>query len=74
MIAPVFEELARAKAQSGNGIAFAKIDLDVGMGSSVAREWSVRVTPTFVFLLDGKKVCGFDDFSHTLTYTQGTGA
>jgi len=58
MIAPVFEELAGAKtrASNGDGIAFTKVDLDVGMGSSVASEWSVRVTPTFLFFLDGKKV------------------
>jgi hypothetical protein len=56
MIAPVFEELAGAKTRSGNRIAFTKVDLDVGMGSSVAGEWSVRVTPTFLFFLDGKKV------------------
>jgi hypothetical protein len=56
MIAPVFEELATAKSRSG--VAFTKVDLAVGMGSSVASEWGVRVTPTFLFFLDGKKVCG----------------
>lgn len=56
MIEPIFEEIAGAKAQSGK-IAFAKIDLDVGMGRHVAGEYGVRVTPTFVFYLDGKKVC-----------------
>ena len=55
MIAPVFEELAIAKSRSG--VAFTKVDLAVGMGSSVASEWGVRVTPTFLFFLDGKKVC-----------------
>lgn len=54
MIAPVFGELAAAKSRSG--VAFTKIDLDVGIGSSVAGEWGVRVTPTFLFFLDGKKV------------------
>jgi thiol-disulfide isomerase/thioredoxin len=58
IIAPVFEELAAAKSR--NGVAFTKIDLAVGMGSSVASEWGVRVTPTFVFFLDGKKVCVCD--------------
>lgn len=57
MIEPVFEELAKAKARSESGVAFTKIDLAVGMGGSVASEWGVRVTPTFLFFLDGKKVC-----------------
>lgn len=57
MIEPVFEELASIKAKSERGVAFTKIDLAVGMGSSVASEWGVRVTPTFLFFLDGKKVC-----------------
>lgn len=54
MITPLFEELARSKTRSG--VAFAKVDMDVGMGSSIGGEWSVRVTPTFLFFLDGKKV------------------
>ena len=57
MIEPVFQELAGAKANNGGGIAFTKIDLAVGMGNSVAAEYGVRVTPTFLFFLDGKKVC-----------------
>lgn len=57
MIAPIFEELAGEKTKNGDSVAFTKIDLDVGMGSAVAREWGVSVTPTFVFFLDGKKVC-----------------
>ncbi|KZP33435.1 DUF862-domain-containing protein [Athelia psychrophila] len=56
MIAPVFEELARAKARGGNGVAFVKVDLDVGLGSGVAGEWGVKVTPTFLFFMDGKKI------------------
>jgi len=56
MIEPVFEELAKAKARTENGVAFVKIDLGVGMGGSVASEWGVRVTPTFLFFLDGKKI------------------
>ena len=57
MIEPVFEELAREKAKRGAGqVAFAKVDLGVGMGSMVAREYGVAATPTFVFYLDGKKV------------------
>ena len=38
------------------GIAFVKVDLGVGMGSMVAREYDVTATPTFGFFLDGKKV------------------
>ena len=54
MIEPVFEDLARSKK---NGqIAFVKVDLGVGMGSMVAREYGVTATPTFGFFLDGKKV------------------
>lgn len=55
MIEPVFEDLAMSKSRA-NGIAFVKIDLSVGMGSAVAGEHGVRVTPTFIFFLDGKKV------------------
>ena len=56
-IEPVFEELAREKAKEGQGqVAFAKVDLGVGMGSMVAREHGVTATPTFGFYLDGKKV------------------
>jgi thiol-disulfide isomerase/thioredoxin len=56
MIAPVFEDLAATKAR--DGIGFTKVDLDIGLGSAVASEWGVRVTPTFLFFLDGKKACG----------------
>jgi len=55
MIEPVFEELARTKGQ-GQQVAFVKVDLGVGMGSMVAREYGVTATPTFGFFLDGKKV------------------
>jgi hypothetical protein len=48
MIEPVFEELAQTKARQG-GIAFVKIDLGVGLGREVAREWKVTATPTFIF-------------------------
>ena len=57
MIEPVFEELARAKAK-GQQVAFVRVDLGVGMGSAVAREYGVAATPTFGFFLDGTKVCG----------------
>ena len=54
----MFEELAREKAKKGEEgqVAFAKVDLGVGMGSMVAREHGVTATPTFGFFLDGKKV------------------
>jgi desumoylating isopeptidase 1 len=66
MIEPVFEDLAlskknlttgggKARADEGR-IAFVKVDLGVGMGSMVAREYGVTATPTFGFFLDGKKV------------------
>jgi desumoylating isopeptidase 1 len=57
-IEPVFEELAHKKTRGAGGgrIAFVKIDMGVGMGSQVAAEYSVRVTPTFIMFLDGKKV------------------
>ena len=65
MIEPVFEDLAWSKnlttssggkAQAEGQIAFVKVDLGVGMGSMVAREYGVTATPTFEFFLDGKKV------------------
>ncbi len=59
MIEPVFEDLARSKKGQGKAegqVAFVKVDLGVGMGSMVAREYGVTATPTFGFFLDGKKV------------------
>lgn len=55
MIEPIFERLAEEKASVGVG--FAKVDLGAGMGQAVAGIFSVRATPTFIFFLDGKKVC-----------------
>lgn len=52
MVEPVFERLAEEKTN----VAFVKVDMGVGMGSSVAGEWRVRVTPSFIFFMDGKKV------------------
>jgi thiol-disulfide isomerase/thioredoxin len=54
IVEPVFEDLAHSKASAG--VAFAKVDMAVGMGGQVASQWSVRATPTFLFFLDGKKV------------------
>jgi len=56
MIEPKFEDLAMSKSRPNGGVAFAKIDLSVGMGGSVAQEHGVRVTPTFIFFFEGKKV------------------
>ena len=66
MIEPVFEDLAWSKknltmssggkAQAECQIAFVNVDLGVGMGLMVAREYGVTATPTFDFFLDGKKV------------------
>ena len=60
MIEPVFEDLAHAKSRGRAGagnVAFAKVDLGVGMGGAIARQYNVAATPTFGFFLDGKKVC-----------------
>ncbi|KAJ7505456.1 PPPDE putative peptidase domain-containing protein [Mycena galericulata] len=60
MIAPIFEQLAEQKgiraANGGRGAVFTKIDMRVGAGGTLAGEWGVRVTPTFMFFLDGTKV------------------
>lgn len=58
VIEPVFDRLAEEKGirEGRNGAAFAKIDMNVGMGRSLAAEWGIRATPTFIFFLDGKKV------------------
>ncbi|KAJ7366713.1 PPPDE putative peptidase domain-containing protein [Mycena albidolilacea] len=60
MIAPVFEQLAAEKgvrvATGGRGAAFTKIDLRIGAGGTLATEWGVRATPTFMFFLDGTKI------------------
>ncbi|KAF7341449.1 hypothetical protein MVEN_01882100 [Mycena venus] len=59
-IVPVFEKLAEEKgvraATGGCGAAFTKIDLRVGEGSALASEWSIYVTPAFLFFLDGTKI------------------
>ncbi|KAF9479923.1 thioredoxin family protein [Pholiota conissans] len=57
MIEPVFERLAEEKGTHGgrNGAGFAKVDIDVGLGSALALEWKITATPTFIFFLDGKK-------------------
>lgn len=61
MIEPVFEDLAWAKTHGlgKDRVAFVKVDMGVGMGSQVASEFGIRVTPTFVFFLDGQKTYDF---------------
>ncbi|ESK95813.1 thioredoxin family protein [Moniliophthora roreri MCA 2997] len=59
VIAPVFEDLARQKGiktGGGAGAAFTKIDLATPSGQALGAEWGVRVMPTFMFFLDGKKI------------------
>lgn len=58
MIEPIFERLAEEKGphDGRQGVAFAKIDIDVGLGRSLASQWNIRATPTFYFFLDGQKV------------------
>lgn len=53
IIDPVFDDLAKEMAREG--VAFAKIDLAVGMANQVAAQWSIRATPTTLFILDGKQ-------------------
>lgn len=76
MIAPVFEQLASEKGiklgggGSSSGAVFAKIDMSIPAGNQLAGEWGVRVMPTFMFFLDGKKVCRCAPFYiHTETPT-----
>ncbi|KLO17281.1 DUF862-domain-containing protein [Schizopora paradoxa] len=54
IIEPVFERLASEKASAG--VAFAKIDLGSAYGGGqIASVYGVRVTPTFLFFMGGKK-------------------
>ncbi|KAF9071216.1 PPPDE putative peptidase domain-containing protein [Rhodocollybia butyracea] len=58
-VAPVYEQLAHekgTKTSGGAGAAFIKIDLATPSGNALGSEWSVRVMPTFMFFLDGKKI------------------
>jgi thiol-disulfide isomerase/thioredoxin len=68
MIEPVYERLAEEKSSRDGrqGVAFAKIDIDVGLGQSIAAEWNIRATPTFYLFLDGQKVC--DDHPSCTAY------
>jgi desumoylating isopeptidase 1 len=53
MVEPVFEGLAREKASPS--IGFVKVDMSIGMGHQVGQYNAVYATPTFLFLLNGKK-------------------
>jgi thiol-disulfide isomerase/thioredoxin len=64
IIEPVFERLAEEKTKGGVDVVFVKVDMGVGMGSSVAGEWRVRVTPSFIFFMDGKKVRVLQNISY----------
>jgi thiol-disulfide isomerase/thioredoxin len=55
MIQPVFIDLAK-ESEGKDSIVFTKIDLGVAGSVQVADKWQVRVTPTFLFFLDGKLV------------------
>ena len=54
MIEPVFDDLAHTNAS--HGVAFAKVDMGVGLGHQVAQLFNVRVTPTFLFFVNGNLV------------------
>ncbi len=68
VIEPVFNRLAEEKGirEGRNGAAFATVDINVGMGQSLATEWGIRATPTFIFFLDGKKVSWSYKFNERL--------
>jgi thiol-disulfide isomerase/thioredoxin len=57
-IEPVYQRLAEEKGlhEGRQGVAFAKIDIGVGLGRSLAAQWNIRATPTFYFFLNGEKV------------------
>lgn len=54
MIKPVFQELAAEKAS--NNVAFVEVNFSHGMSSAIGSKYSVSVTPTFLFFLDGKRI------------------
>jgi desumoylating isopeptidase 1 len=59
MIAPVYEQLANEKGikvGSPKGAAFVKVDMANPNGHGLAGDMGVRVMPTFMFYLNGKKV------------------
>ncbi|KAF8256598.1 hypothetical protein EI94DRAFT_1710840 [Lactarius quietus] len=59
MIKPVFEDLMHAKSRGRTvgRVAFVRVDLGIGMSGAIARQYSIAATPTFSFVLDGKRVC-----------------
>ncbi|PFH46122.1 hypothetical protein AMATHDRAFT_156197 [Amanita thiersii Skay4041] len=66
MIEPMFERLAqekglRTRGRGGKlvetyGAGFAKVDIGIGLGQSLASQFGVRVTPTFMFFVSGQKI------------------
>lgn len=67
IIEPVFEDLAHDKASPG--VAFAKVDMGVGLGHQTAALYNIRVTPTFLFFVNGNLVrlqYYFCQASHTI--------
>jgi thiol-disulfide isomerase/thioredoxin len=60
-IKATFLEIAQSRTSGkntrGRGAAFVEVDMGTGMGGVVAHEWGVNSTPTFLFFLDGQKVC-----------------
>ncbi|KAJ7644245.1 PPPDE putative peptidase domain-containing protein [Roridomyces roridus] len=58
-IAPLVQKLADEKgtrSATGRGAAFTTIDIRVGAGNTLAAEWGIRATPTFMFFLNGTKI------------------
>ncbi len=55
VIDPIFDSLSKTHSKAGK-IGFVKIDMGIGEGSSIAGNFGVRVTPTFLFFEKGKKV------------------
>ncbi|EJU03248.1 DUF862-domain-containing protein [Dacryopinax primogenitus] len=53
VIDPFFSELAQLR--TAEGLAYVKVDLDVGLGRAAAQEWGVSATPTVMCFLKGKK-------------------
>ncbi|KAG8955891.1 hypothetical protein FRC04_006338 [Tulasnella sp. 424] len=55
MIAPVFKQIAEDRNRAG--AAFVEVNMQHSMSgaATVAREWGIRATPTFLFFLDGVK-------------------
>jgi thiol-disulfide isomerase/thioredoxin len=60
-VSPTFEDLARRNAaRSANRargkVGFIVVDVDVGAGKEMAKEYGADDVPAFIFFKDGKKV------------------